>query len=75
MMDSCEKRGEALPEPYSTEITQEMCESRMGVWTEATDRGDSVFYCDWSEAEEPERDDDSEEDDRADDQETSQNQE
>ena len=76
MMDSCEDRGEALTEPYSIEITQEMCESRMGVWTEATDRGDAVFYCDWSEAEEEsERDDDSEEDDRADDQETSQNQE
>ena len=40
----------------------------MGVWTEATDRGEGVFYCDWS--------DDREEDDRdREERETSDNQE
>ena len=39
----------------------------MGVWTEAADRGEGVFYCDWS--------DDREEDDRDREEETSENQE
>ena len=65
MLDRCEDRetDERSPVPV---ITQEMCESRMGVWTEAADRGEGVFYCDWSELdEEPEREDDSAEDDQA----------
>jgi hypothetical protein len=67
MIDRCEDRGHPLPAPHHTEITQEMCESRMGVWTEAADRGDGVFYCDWSElAEDSEREDDSGDDDRGD---------
>ena len=67
MLDRCEDRGQPLPAPPQVEITQEMCESRMGVWTEATDRGEGVFYCDWT---------DDREDDRGDEeQETSDNQE
>ena len=58
MLDRCEDRGQPLSAPIQLEITQEMCESRMGVWTEATDRGVGVFYCDWS--------DDREQDDRGD---------
>jgi len=51
MLDRCEDRGmHHAPPPI--EITQEMCESRMGVWTEATERGEGVFYCDWSVLEE-----------------------
>ncbi len=66
LADRCEDRG-MHHAPPSIEITQEMCESRMGVWTEAADRGDGVFYCDWSELEEgPEREDDSRDDDRGD---------
>ena len=61
MVDRCEDRVKD-DAPPSIEITQEMCESRMGVWTEAADRGDGVFYCDWSELdEESEREDNSEE--------------
>ena len=68
MLDRCEDRGQPLPAPSQVEITQEMCESRMGVWTEAADRGEGVFYCDWR--------DDHEQDDRGDEeQETSDNQE
>ena len=68
MLDRCEDRAQPLPAPPQVEITQEMCESRMGVWTEAADRGEGVFYCDWS--------DDREQDDRGDEeQETSDNQE
>ena len=58
MLDRCEDRGPPIPAPPQVEITQEMCESRMGVWTEAADRGEGVFYCDWS--------DDREQDDRGD---------
>ncbi|MBJ28556.1 MAG: hypothetical protein CMB61_00660 [Euryarchaeota archaeon] len=76
MMDSCEDRERTLPAQHTIDITQELCESRMGVWTEAVDRDDGVFYCDWSELEEEsDTDESSEEDDREDDQETSQNQE
>ena len=65
-----------LPAPHTIDITQELCESRMGIWTEAADRDDGVFYCDWSELEEEsDTDESSEEDDRDDDQETHQNQE
>jgi hypothetical protein len=65
MLDRCDDR-ETDDRPPIMEITQEMCESRMGVWTEATDRGEGVFYCDWSELdEEPEREDDSAEGDQA----------
>ena len=61
MLDRCEDRVKDGDSP-SIEITQEMCESRMGVWTEAADRADGVFYCDWSELdEESEREDNSEE--------------
>jgi hypothetical protein len=75
MVDRCEDR-EKDDGPPSIEITQEMCESRMGVWTEAADRGEGVFYCDWSELdEEPEREDNSEEDDRGDEEESPDNQE
>ena len=66
MLDRCEDRERHDASP-PMEITQEMCESRMGVWTEAADRGDGVFYCDWSElAEDSEREDDSGDDDRGD---------
>ncbi len=75
MVDRCEDRVKD-DGPPSIEITQEMCESRMGVWTEAADRGEGVFYCDWSEVDEdPEREDNSEEDDRGDEEESSDNQE
>ena len=68
MLDRCEDRGQPVPALIQLEITQEMCESRGGVWTEATDRAEGVFYCDWS--------DDGEEDDRdREEQETSDNQE
>ena len=67
MLDRCEERAKPLPAPLQLEITQEICESRMGVWTEAPDRGEEVFYCDWS--------DDREEDDRDREEETSENQE
>ena len=67
MLDRCEDRGQPIPAPPQVEITQEMCESRMGVWTEAADRGEGVFYCEWT---------DDREDDRGDEgQETSDNQE
>ena len=68
LVDRCENRGQPLPAPNTIEITQEMCESRMGVWTEATDRlAEGVFYCDWGELEEDsEREDDSGDDDRGD---------
>ena len=56
MLERCEDRSQPLPAPIQLEITQEMCESRMGVWTEAADRAEGLFYCDWS--------DDGEEDDR-----------
>jgi len=75
MLDRCEDR-ERNDAPPPMEITQEMCESRMGVWTEATDRGEGVFYCDWSELdEEPEREDDSSDEDRSDEEDSSDNQE
>ena len=75
MVDRCEDR-EKHDAPPPMEITQEMCESRMGVWTEATDRGEGVFYCDWSELdEERERDDDSSDEDRGDGEESPDNQE
>ena len=76
MVDRCEDRDQPLPAPNTTEITQEMCESRMGVWTEAVDRGDGVFYCDWGEPnDEPEREGDSGSDDRGDEEESPDNQE
>ena len=75
MLDRCEDR-ERQDGPSPMEITQEMCESRMGVWTEATDRGEGVFYCDWGQLdEERERDDDSTDDDRSDEEESPDNQE
>ena len=68
MLDRCEDRGQPVPALIQLEITQEMCESRGGVWTEATGRAEGVFYCDWS--------DDREQDDRGDEeQETYDNQE
>ena len=70
MLDRCEDRG-THHAPPPIEITQEMCESRMGVWTEAADRGDGVFYCDWSELEE---DQEREGDDREDEGESPDNQ-
>ena len=75
MVDRCEDR-EKHDAPPPMEITQEMCESRMGVWTEATDRGEGVFYCEWSEPDEDrERDDDSSDEDRGDEEESPDNQE
>ena len=75
VLDRCEDR-ERQDGPPPMEITQEMCESRMGVWTEATDRGEGVFYCDWGQSdEERERDDDSTDDDRSDEEESPDNQE
>jgi hypothetical protein len=32
------------------EITQEDCETRGGTWTEAPDRGEDYYYCDWGES-------------------------
>jgi hypothetical protein len=75
MVDRCEDRVKD-DGPPSIEITQEMCESRMGVWTEATDRGEGVFYCEWSELDEDsEREDDSEDDQREEESESPDNQE
>ena len=75
MLDRCVDR-ETDERPPVLVITQEMCESRMGVWTEATDRGEGVFYCDWSELdEESEREDDSTDEDRSDEEESPDNQE
>ena len=53
LTDGCDDRhgGDAPIYRPEIEITQEACESRMGVWTEATDRGEGVFYCDWGSAE------------------------
>ena len=31
------------------EITQDICEERGGIWTEAPDRGEGYHYCDWDE--------------------------
>ncbi|MEO2222392.1 MAG: hypothetical protein ABGX29_05690 [Candidatus Poseidoniia archaeon] len=31
------------------EITQDICEERGGIWTEAPDRGEGYHYCDWAE--------------------------
>ena len=74
MLDRCEDRED--DHPPIMEITQEMCESRMGVWTETADSGDGVFYCDWSELEEhSEREPDSGDDDREDEEESPDNQE
>ena len=54
----------------------------MGVWTEAADRGEGVFYCDWSNDREDDRGDEEQEtsddgeDDRGDEEQgTSDNQE
>ena len=75
MLDRCEDRERPEGSP-SMETTQEMCESRMGVWTEATDRGEGVFYCDWGQPdEERERDDSSTDDDRSEEEESPDNQE
>ena len=75
MLDRCEDR-ERIDAPSPMEITQEICESRMGVWTEAADRGEGVFFCDWSELdEESEREDDSTDEDRSDEEESPDNQE
>ena len=53
-----------------------MCESRMGVWTEAADRGEGVFYCEWSQPdEESDREDGPEADEREDEEESPDNQE
>ena len=30
-------------------ITQDICEERGGIWTEAPDRGEGYHYCDWDE--------------------------
>ncbi len=61
MIDRCEDKGHPLPAPHHKEVTQEMCESRMGVWTEAADRGEGVFYCDY-----PEKSSDESSDERSD---------
>jgi len=75
MLDRCDDR-ETDERPPVLVITQEMCESRMGVWTEATDRGEGVFYCEWSELDtEPEEEDDSSERDGDDDADSPDNQE
>lgn len=59
-----------------TELSQEICESKMGIWTEATDRGNGVFYCDWSQlGEESVREDGNEEDERSEEEGSSENQE
>ena len=63
MLDRCEDR-EKYDGPPSIEVTQEMCESRMGVWTEATDRGEGVFYCDWSGLADQPEGEESDEDER-----------
>ena len=74
MLDRCEDRERGAPP--SIEVTQEMCESRMGVWTEAADRGEGVFYCEWSQPdEEPDREDGPEADEREDEEESPDNQE
>ena len=70
MTDRCDDRdsGDAPIDRPEIEVTQEACESRMGVWTEATDRGEGIFYCDWSElSEEPGSEDESDEGEREDD--------
>ena len=75
MLDRCEDR-ERPDAPPSMEIPQEMCESRMGVWTAAIDRGEGVFYCDWGQPdEELERDDSTTDDDRSEEEESHDNQE
>ena len=63
MLDRCEDR-EKYDGPPSIEVTQEMCESRMGVWTEAADRGEGVFYCDWSGLADQPEGEESDEDER-----------
>ena len=63
MLDRCEQFDEPLPAPH-IEITQEICESRMGTWTEAVDRGEGVFFCDLSDqSDEAESDTDRDRDD------------
>ena len=37
------------PETDRYEITQEDCEERGGTWTEAPDRVEGYYYCDWDE--------------------------
>ena len=75
MLDRCEDR-ETDERPPVPVITQEMCESRMGVWTEAADRGEGVFYCEWSELDrESEEEGDSSESDRDDEADSPDNQE
>ena len=37
------------PETDRYEITQEDCEERGGTWTEAPDRAEGYYYCDWGE--------------------------
>ena len=70
MTDRCDDRGEGgdtLIDRPEIVITQEVCESRMGIWTEATDRGEGVFYCDWGEqSDDPGSEDESGERDRED---------
>jgi len=75
MLDRCDDR-ETDERPPIPVITQEACESRMGVWTEAIDRGEGVFYCEWSEPDtESEGEEDSSERDRDDEQDSPDNQE
>ncbi len=63
MLNRCEQFDEPLPAPH-IEITQEICESRMGTWTEAVDRGEGVFFCDLSDqSDEAESDTDRDRDD------------
>ena len=75
MLDRCVDRETDERQPVLV-ITQEMCESRKGVWTEAADRGEGVFYCEWSELDrESEGDSDSSERDRDDEADSPDNQE
>tara|TARA_B100001079_G_C16388053_1_gene505408 strand:- start:1624 stop:1953 length:330 start_codon:yes stop_codon:yes gene_type:complete len=75
MLDRCVDRETDERQPVLV-ITQEICESRKGVWTEAADRGEGVFYCEWSELDrESEGDSDSSERDRDDEADSPDNQE
>jgi len=64
MTDGCEDKYDSPPGEKEIEITQDICDSRGGTWTEAADRGEGVFYCDWSElTEDSDRDDDRDDED------------
>ena len=73
MLDRCGDLDRPLPAP-DIEITQEICESRGGTWTEAVDRGDGIFFCDLGDQSDEtesdiDRDRDDDEDDNPDNQE------